>query len=61
MHQCETRSSILRVQPGLFSPWPDLYPVCEGLMGQTVKLKQFWYYLLDSGFAGIRVCNILAE
>jgi hypothetical protein len=30
-------------------------------MGQTVKVKQLWYYLLDRGFAGIRVCNILAE
>jgi hypothetical protein len=30
-------------------------------MGQTAKVKQLWYYLLDSGFAGIRVCNILAE
>jgi hypothetical protein len=51
----------LRVQPDFFSPRPDLYPVCEGLMGQTAKVKQLWYYLLDSGFAGIRVCNILAE
>jgi hypothetical protein len=30
-------------------------------MGQTMKVKQLWYDLLDSGFAGIRVCNILAE
>jgi hypothetical protein len=30
-------------------------------MGQTVKVKQLWHYLLESGFAGIRVCNILAE
>ncbi len=30
-------------------------------MGQTVKVKQLWYYLLDGCFAGIRVCNILAE
>ena len=30
-------------------------------MGQTAKVKQRWYYLLDSGFTGIRVCNILTE
>ena len=51
----------LRVQPDFFLPRPNLYPVCKGLMGQTVKVKQLWYYLFDSGFAGIRVCNILAE
>jgi hypothetical protein len=51
----------LWVQPDFFFPRPDLYPVGEGLMGQTLKVKQLWYYLLDSGFAGIRVCNILAE
>jgi hypothetical protein len=62
----ETRKSThatakLRVQPDFFLPRPDLYPVGEGLMGQTLKVKQLWYYLLDCGFAGIRVCNILAE
>jgi hypothetical protein len=30
-------------------------------MGQTVKVKQPWYHLLDCGFAGIRVGYILAE
>ncbi len=30
-------------------------------MGQTVKFNQLRYYLLDSGFAGVRVCNVLAE
>jgi hypothetical protein len=51
----------LRVQPDFFLPRLDLYPICEGLMGQTMKVKQLWYYLLDSGFTGIRVCDILGE
>jgi hypothetical protein len=57
----QRRRRLLRVQPDFFLPRPDLYPVGEGVMGQTLKVKQLGYYLLDCGFAGIRVCNILAE
>jgi hypothetical protein len=30
-------------------------------MGQTVKVQQFGQYLLDGGFAGIGVCDVLTE
>jgi hypothetical protein len=32
------RLGQLRVQPDFFLSRLDLYPVCEGLMGQTVKV-----------------------
>ena len=55
------RPRRLRVQPDFLFSRPDLDPVGQRLMGQTVKVQQLWEYLFDCGFARIRVCNIFPE